>query len=617
MGDPVINEDFGQGNSPGAPLPASVTNLIYTTNNCPDDGQYTIASSLVGLGNCHRDTWNSVYHDHTGNPNGFMMIINASAQPNVFYTQQAKGLCPGTTYQFSAYVLNLILKSVSGPGFSEPNIAFSIESSTGQVLARDTTGIIPNADSVKWNQYAVYFTTPNNVTDVVVKMTNLTTGSYGNDLILDDITFRACGPIIEAGFTTPNGPFNQDICEGSNAKFTINTTVLTNMPVYQWQLNNGSGWADINGQTTGTLNINIVNAVTGVYQYRLGVGNGSNISSVSCRVYSSPLTVNVNALPVVPAFGKQTVCQGDSLILIASGGATYTWSGPNLAPVTQNPLIVNNMTAANAGTYTLIASSAKGCAAAPVQIPVNVVPKITARVSAGVAVCAGEPAPITASGGLFYKWTPSTGLDHDDIANPVATPLHTTTYRVAISNGGCDDTTQTVTVTVRQNPFADAGANKQIFEGQTTKLNGVAKGDELTSVYWTPATGLSDPTSATPVASPKVNTTYTLNVISQNCGQASSSVFIGVYEKITIPNTFTPNNDGINDLWEIHKINTYPQCRVQIFDRNGQQVFQSSGYAKPWDGTYNGKPLPVGTYYYVIDLKDGAPKNSGWVVIVR
>jgi gliding motility-associated-like protein len=97
----------------------------------------------------------------------------------------------------------------------------------------------------------------------------------------------------------------------------------------------------------------------------------------------------------------------------------------------------------------------------------------------------------------------------------------------------------------------------------------------------------------------------------------TSSIFIRVYQKITIPNTFTPNNDNNNDTWVINALVTYPNCSMLVFNRYGQQVFKSTGYAKPWDGTYEGKPVPAGAYYYVLDLKDNKPPLSGCVMVVR
>ncbi len=619
LGDPVINQDFGSGANPGPQLAPGVTDMTYLAASCPNDGQYTIANST---GVCFSDTWHVLTQDHTGNPNGYMMIINASVQPSIFFNQQtlAGELCPNTTYEFAAWITNLDLPSTCGGTAILPNITFSIETTGGTVLQTYNTGDIPTTNNVTWTQYGTFFTTPANSSEaIIVKMTNNAPGGCGNDFALDDITFRACGPIIQSGFGSINGTPQKELCQGSNAVYTLKTTVVgDNNPVYQWQSNiNGNGWTDMAGNTADSVTIPFSNAVTGVYQYRLGIANGSNITSVQCRVYSPPLTVNVNPLPVVMTIAPQTVCEGNTLQLTASGGAGYIWSGPNIANTTQNPLIINNISLANSGAYSVIAVSDSGCAGAPVKTLVSVMPKIAPAISNNVAVCAGVPTQLTASGGLYYKWTPSIGLNNDSISNPVATPLKTTTYTVDVSNGACSDSTKSVTVTVNQDPVADAGGNKVIFEGQSVKLNGSVKGDEITSYSWTPTTSLDDPASLTPIASPTDNITYTLTAVSQNCGISTSSVFVRVYKKITIPNAFSPNNDGINDYWDIDALITYPESSIMVFDRYGQKVFQSIGYPKPWDGTYNGSPLPQGTYYYIIDLKNNTPKLAGWVLIVR
>jgi len=620
LGDPVIDENFKSGANPGPQLAGATTNMTYLNTGCPGDGFYTIANSS---GNCFGGAWHILTQDHTGNPNGYMMIINASFQPSIFFTQQTTvgELCPSTKYEFAAYITNLDLPSTCTGTPILPNITFSIETTDGTILQTYNTGDIPTTTNILWKQYGTFFTTPANSSQaIVVKMTNNAPGGCGNDFALDDITFRACGAIIESGFGTATGSPVQSLCQGSNAVYTLKSSVIGNdNPVYQWQLNsNGNGWVDIAGATADALNVTFNNAQTGSYQYRLGIGNGSNISSMMCRVYAPPLTVNVTPLPVVPAIPPQTICVGYPVTLTASGGASYIWSGPGITATTQNPLIINSVTAANNGTFTVLAISADGCSAAPVQATVNVIPKVAPVVSSSSqSICAGGSVQLNASGGTYYKWTPSTGLNNDSVANPVASPLQTTTYTVDISNDACSDSSKTVTVTVNQIPMADAGGNKILFEGQSAKLNGTEGGDNITSFYWTPATFLDNPNSLTPITTPTDNITYTLNVVSATCGTATSSVFVRVYKKITIPNTFSPNNDGINDYWDINALVTYPDCSVLVYNRYGQQIYQSTGYAKPWDGKYNGSPLPEGTYYYIIDLKDGAPKISGWVLIVR
>lgn len=620
LGDPVIYQTFGSGTNPGPALGSGVTNLSYTTNNCPDDGYYTIVNSInTNPSNCHT-TWQSVASDHTGNPNGYMMVVNASYQPSIFFTQTANGLCPNTTYEFSAYILNLITLAASQVGnVSEPNITFSIETVDGTVLKTYNTGTIDPTDAPKWTKYGTYFATPDGVTDVIVKMTNNAPGGNGNDLVLDDIAFRACGPIVQTGFGSLAANGSQDICEGSNINYTLTSSVGAgyNNPSMQWQSNaNNGGWTNIAGATSPNYTINIPQASAGTYQYRLAVGEGTNINTLSCFVNSDPLTINVNPLPVATLPAVQTACIGDVLTLTASGGSTYTWTGPNMSPSNQNPLTIN-ITQQSAGTYTVVPTSDKGCVGPPAQTEVKVEPKIVALVSSNVSICAGNSTQLKASGGLYYQWTPSIGLDHNDIADPVASPAQTTTYSVKVSNDGCYDDTKSVTVTVNMNPVANAGDGKVIFSGQSTTLNGSVSGDNVTNFYWSPADYLNDPYSLTPIASPPHDMTYILHVSSSTCGQSAGSVFVRVYQKITIPNAFTPNGDGINDYWNIDALITYPQSLTTVYTRDGQQVFKSVGYAKPWDGTTNGKQLPTGTYYYVIDLKDGQPPFSGWVLIER
>jgi gliding motility-associated-like protein len=97
----------------------------------------------------------------------------------------------------------------------------------------------------------------------------------------------------------------------------------------------------------------------------------------------------------------------------------------------------------------------------------------------------------------------------------------------------------------------------------------------------------------------------------------SNTIAVNIVEKVIIPNAFTPNDDGVNDLWNITGVASYPNCLVQIFNRNGTQVYQSKGYSRPWNGTLNGKLLPIAVYYYVIELGFKNQKLSGYVTILR
>ncbi len=158
---------------------------------------------------------------------------------------------------------------------------------------------------------------------------------------------------------------------------------------------------------------------------------------------------------------------------------------------------------------------------------------------------------------------------------------------------------------------------KKIFEGQSTLLAGKKSGDNIVDFYWTPTDYLDDPRSLTPLATPTDNITYTLHVLSGSCGLSVDDVFVRVYKKLSMPNTFSPNGDGVNDLWNIKNLVTYPDCSVAIYNRYGKQVYKSTGYGKPGMALTMVPLSRQAPNYYIIDLKIGTPKLSGWVLVVR
>ncbi|WP_377116498.1 gliding motility-associated C-terminal domain-containing protein [Mucilaginibacter litoreus] len=616
LGDPIIKEDFGAV-SPQFPN----TTYTYVGTSCPEDGQYALVKQESG---CHPDTWYSVLKDHTGN-GGYMMLVNASYDTGEFYRKSTDiELCGETTYEFSAYIKNLVLPSAAST-HNKPNITFVIETVNGAQLKSYSTGPIYETTSAdEWVKYGTYFTTPAGGAKVVVRMINNAPGGAGNDLLLDDIAFRACGPIVQANFTGGSAPSTQeDLCVGETGSYTITATPSSgyDQPEYQWQknYNDGNGWVDISGENGLMLNITLTNAQLGSYQYRLGTAEAGNISSVNCRVYSNEVTVGVTAYPVIPTIAAQTKCEGDPLVLTAGGGVNYEWTLPDGSKNTANPLTIAALTLANKGQYNVKVISAQGCST-EATTQVNVIAKPQPQITVGeTSICKGSSTVLTVNspGAVSYQWAPAEGLSDATSANPVASPAQTTTYTVTVTNASqCINTAQ-VQIEVRDVPVANAGDDKKIFEGQSVVLNGSATGD-VAGYSWSPASYLDNPNSLTPTANPPNDITYKLTVTSANgCGIDDSDVFIRVFKKIVIPSTFTPNSDGVNDLWNIEALETYPESVLAVYTRNGKQVFQSRGYSRPWDGKSSGQALPAGTYYYVIDLKNGTPKMSGWVMILK
>ena len=116
------------------------------------------------------------------------------------------------------------------------------------------------------------------------------------------------------------------------------------------------------------------------------------------------------------------------------------------------------------------------------------------------------------------------------------------------------------------------------------------------------------------------NGTYVVVLTSINSGgcMAYDTLIIDVINELIIPNVFTPNGDGVNDVWIIDFIEEFPNNVVEIYNRWGELLFHADGYKQDWDGSYNGKPLPIGTYYFVIELNDGKTKPyTGPITILR
>ncbi|HSK12529.1 MAG TPA: PKD domain-containing protein, partial [Phnomibacter sp.] len=159
-------------------------------------------------------------------------------------------------------------------------------------------------------------------------------------------------------------------------------------------------------------------------------------------------------------------------------------------------------------------------------------------------------------------------------------------------------------------PVVNAGPDRVSLEAKPVQLNGTVS-PGVVSFSWNPISNMSDPSVLNPVVNPPNNTQYVLTAIGEANCLAMDSVFVTVLPGLFIPNAFSPNGDGINDVWVIKHLDEYPGSSVQIFDRYGKVVFSSIGYNQPWDGKQNGIPLPSGVYYYIIDPKNGATRRQG------
>lgn len=616
LGDPIINTTFGAGTNPGPSLSSATTNYQYVSTDCPSDGYYTVRNNTT---NCFGNTWFSLNSDHTGDAGGYFMLVNASIQPSAFYLDTVRGLCTNTTFEFAAWVINVNTPSACGGNPILPDLTFRIEKTDGTLLQSYNTNGIPLSAVPAWKQYGFFFTTPVGIADVVLRIINNASGGCGNDLALDDITFRACGPVLTP-FVTGWPSNNISFCKGIANIFQFNCTVSGgfNNPVYQWQQNiNNTGWTDLPGETNITLSAAFnTNAAPGTYNYRLAVTEAGNINSVTCRVFSSVISVLINALPVTSASGNSPVCEGRSLQLNATGGTQYDWTGPGgFSANIANP-VINNIQPVNAGKYYVLVKNTAGCQKTDsTSILINPSP-VAITAFSDTSICAGNNVTLSGNGGTTWLWSPPTGLSATSISNPVASPADSILYIFIAGNlFGCTDTAFTK-VNVIKIPLVDAGSDRTIIGGNSIRLTGQITGN-YNSFFWSPSQYISNTQILQPLVNPPVDIDYILNVQSPNsCGVVTDTMHIRVLAEIYIPNAFTPDGNGLNDTWNIPALAAYDNFELIVMNRFGELVFKTR-INKPWDGKYKGKDLSAGTYTYVLDLKNGLNLIKGTVILIR
>lgn len=192
---------------------------------------------------------------------------------------------------------------------------------------------------------------------------------------------------------------------------------------------------------------------------------------------------------------------------------------------------------------------------------------------------------------------------------------HTIKYKLTSGADCIDEYSQDIKVMPL--PEINAGPDLVVLvAGKEKQFNAKASGFAL-EYKWTPAAGLSRDDILNPMVKPDQDTEYTLSVKSGDGCVVTDRVKVKVLDDITIPNAFSPNGDGINDLWNLENIDSYPGATVEVFNRYGERVFSSQGYERPFDGTFSGKALPVGAYYYLIRPNNGRKEKSGALTLIR
>ena len=592
IGENIFTEgDFGVGAANILiPDPGIAPGYTYAIAPPPNDGSYCITNNTSSWGS-FASNWADI-EDNSSNPNGYMMVVNASFAPGLFYEQEVDDLCENTLYVFSADVYNL-LTSIGG---IQPNISFLID---GAVVYQ--TGDIP--ENEQWNTYGFTFTTDPGQTSVTLALQNNAPGGNGNDLALDNIEFRPCGP--EALILPETIEY---VCE-DGSPIELEATIIGNQypnAAVQWQqsFDEGMTWQNIPGATN--LTYIHTDLTGGFYYYRYLLANGTaNLSNSKCRVVS-----NEKIIRVVPKFYTivDTLCEGLSFSL---GNSELTTSGiytDSLFSFTgcDSILTVDLTILPDAGIDVIfdINPSCPGEMTGTILLDtiLNGTAPYTILIDGAPSMSEGNIANLS-TGSFFYEITDYFGCTFEEL--------------VTIEEGGA--------FTV------ELGENWLVELGESIEIRPIVSGP-ASEYIWQPADLIDCPVDdcETLIWTPPSSTWVYLEAVSatSSCiGIDSVYVEVNPVRKVYLPNIFSPNFDGINDYFTVfaEQPNVVEVDELLVFDRWGNLVFERRNFQPNdetlgWDGRFKGERVVAGSYVYVATVRflDGVlGQYEGDVVILR
>lgn len=328
----IICETFGAG--PRGPLPAGQTNFTYRAIACPDDGEYNVMDSVSG--SCHGSAWHHVAADHTPNDvRGNMFVVNASYKPSEFYSQVIKGLCPGVTYEFSLWALNLNNELQGGScddySLRNPILVMRIEQTDGTLIDEVVQPAISRTATPVWVQLSMQFMIKTNADGIVVKLINQGLGGCGNDLAIDDISFLPLHPALSIGFLQATGS-QTTVCADTPLNLGVGTSIGYPNPAYLWQQSQDTlTWTPVPGFGQTTYTINPVREGRTYYRLRNTQPiNEAAIGRNQCSAVSNTLVVDGKPDAPFRLGPDQTLCEGTALLLKVPEplpvGTTFIWS---------------------------------------------------------------------------------------------------------------------------------------------------------------------------------------------------------------------------------------------------------------------------------------------------
>jgi len=360
-----------------------------------------------------------------------------------------------------------------------------------------------------------------------------------------------------------------------------------------------------NGLTAATQNISGVKLENaGNYPVKLTAQNSNG-----CKGFAQ-VTVNVHAAPALKTSADTIICRNTRINITASGAATYTWQAATSLSCTA--CAVPAAQPDSTTTYVVTGKTEFGCTASD-SVTVKVSQPVHVAIAKNDTLCNGEAKQLMASGAQNYQWSPSIYLDNTSAAQPTFHAAKDTaiTYKViGRDEKKCFSDSAYVKVKVYPIP------QMQVLQSTATVSAGgqvtltTQNSPDVTKWKWSPPVWLNNPNVASPVAQPRESITYTVVAANDGACIARAQVAVTVIcngGNIFVPNTFSPNGDGVNETFYPQGRGIYNIKSFRVFNRWGQLVFEklnggANNPADGWDGTYKGQKLASDVFVYIIEV---------------
>lgn len=559
---------------------------------CPG-GQAQLSSDLTGAG------YSYIWLDELESPISGETASSFATGPGVYSLIVNDGLCSDTSGVVTVTEKVLVVPVILGNDipFCRAQEIFSIENPS---LGSEYIWSLPVGASILSGQNTSEITVQLGDLDGTITVLEKLSDGCESEVGSFDFNLQKCD--LAANFDADK----YEICQGEAVTYTNMSLGTSSSAVYTWEFGSGASPSTLAGEGPHTVTYSSAGAISP----KLIVSDGLTVDTIK----TSFLTVH--ALPETPVIsGASPICSGSSATYSSSAQGIHSWSVTGGSITSGQGTKSVNVLFNNPGisTISLEVENQFGCGSESVDKTIDVEEAEDLNIVASSDyVCKGNVENIVlsgANGAISWYWNDDLILGENDALLEVSQGGEF----YAQVQGTCLQTSEKVSI-VKVNFGIDAGPDQAVEVGNSVAIRTVASHNVI-SYQWDPA--LSP--VANPTFTPTETNIYTVKAISVQGCIAYDNVKITVIRPLFIPNAFTPNGDGIHDVWEVTGLELYDQgVKVVIYNRWGEVVYEGKGSAFQWDGKIKGVDLPVATYYYVIDINnDDIEPITGSILLAK